>query len=383
MKLGLVGATGLVGQHFLKLLEQDLKFPLKELRLFSRQPKVCYFAGKQLKTQVLAPEAFKGLDVCFFSAGAEVSRVWAPQAVEQGTIVIDNSSAFRSDPDKLLIVPEVNADLLEDKAQIISNPNCSTIQLVVALKAIHKAFGLQSVHVVSFQSISGAGRQALEDLKQQSREILEGKQPYEQSLPLAKNPPQDSAKSTLSQDNSSPQDSAKSTLSQNNSSLQDSAKSTLSQQSNQQESIPSAFNCVPYIGPLAQNGFCEEEIKIMTESRKILNLPELAISAFTVRVPCLNGHSEWVRFSVTQNPTSIQELQKALLPYVKVLKNPPHARYASGKKEVFVGRLHKDSFLKNSWLMWLVADNLLKGASLNGLQIAEELWNIKSSARQP
>lgn len=323
MKIGIVGATGLVGQCFLRLLEEESKPFFKEIRLFSRRPRDCVFLGKKLKTEALNSKSFKGLDICFFSAGEEVSKVWAPQAVQEGVIVIDNSSAFRSDPDKLLIVPEVNAHLLKYKAQIISNPNCSTIQLVVALQALHKSFGLQSVNVVSLQSISGAGGQALENLKQESRDILDGKKHYEQ------------------------------------------------------EEADFAFNCVPFIGPLESNGFCKEEVKIMTESKKILNLAQLKISAFTVRVPSLNSHSEVVRCSLQKSPHSAEEVAQALSPYVRVLDSPPHARRASGKKEVFAGRIHKDSFGENSWLMWLVADNLLKGASLNGLQIARELCKIR------
>lgn len=324
MRLGIVGATGLVGQHFLNILEKKYSSSIEEVRLFSRKEKSCSFLSQEQKTRILRTSCFKGLDLCFFSADEEVSRIWAPKAVEEGVIVIDNSSAFRGDPDKLLIVPEINAHLLTYKPQIISNPNCSTIQLVVALQALHKFFGLQSVQVVSLQSISGAGKQALEDLKQQSQNILDGKEPYEQ------------------------------------------------------EKISFAFNCVPYIGSIAEDGFCKEEIKIMTESRKILNLPELPISAFTIRIPIWNSHSEVVRFSLNQLPTSKEEVISALSSYVQVLDPPPHARGASGKKEIFVGRIHKDSFGKNSWLMWLVADNLIKGASWNGLQIAEELWKIKN-----
>ena len=306
MKLGIVGATGLVGQNFLNILEKETNFSIKELRLFSRSQKACSFSGQKIQTKTLSQENFKGLDICFFSAGEEVSRVWAAKAVKEGVIVIDNSSAFREDPDKLLIVPEINAHLLKYKAQIISNPNCSTIQLVMALQALHKSFGLESAHVLSLQSISGAGKQALESLKQESRDILDGKKHYEQ------------------------------------------------------EEISSAFNCVPYIGSLNQDGFCTEEVKIMTESKKILNLPELQISAFTVRVPSLNSHSEVIRFSLKNQASTKEEIASALLPYIKVVTPPPHARGTSGKNGVFAGRIHKDSFGKNSWLMWLVADNLFK-----------------------
>ena len=323
MKLGVVGATGLVGQNFLSLLEKEKGFPAEEVRLFSRSPKACSFLGKPIQTQPLSSTAFNGLDICFFSAGADVSLKWAPQAVEQGVIVIDNSSAFRSDSDKLLIVPEVNSHLLNYKAQIISNPNCSTIQLVVALQALEKAFGLESVHVVSLQSISGAGAQALNKLKQDSLAILKGEKPYKQ------------------------------------------------------KEINHAFNCIPFIGNLNEEGFCSEEVKIMTESRKILKLPHLKISAFTVRVPCLNSHSEAVRFSIKKSADK-EEILSALSSYVEAPDLPPHARQADQEKEVFAGRVHADPSMKNSWWMWLVADNLLKGASWNGLQIAQELIKIRS-----
>ena len=323
MKLGVVGATGLVGQNFLKLLETEKSFPIEELRLFSRRSKFCSFSGRQIQTQPLSQSNFKDLDICFFSAGADVSLKWAPQAVEQGLIVIDNSSAFRSDPDKFLIVPEVNAHLLSYKPQIISNPNCSTIQLVMALQAIEKAFALESVHIVSLQSISGAGTQALEALKQDSLAILEGEKTYKQ------------------------------------------------------KEINHAFNCIPFIGDFNEEGFCSEELKIMTESKKILALPDLKISAFTVRVPCLNSHSEAVRFSIKKSADQ-KEILSALSSYVEISGKIPHARQADQEKEVFVGRVHKDPSMKNSWWMWVVADNLLKGASWNGLQIAQELVQIKS-----
>lgn len=325
MKLGVVGATGLVGRNFLNLLQKEKrKFPLEELRLFSKSSKVCSFLGREIQTESLDQKAFENLDICFFSAGADVSLKWAPQAVQQGVIVIDNSSAFRSDSDKLLIVPEVNAQLLNYRPQIISNPNCSTIQLAVALKPIEEAFGLSAVQVVSLQSISGAGRQALDSLKQDSLAILKGEKPYKQ------------------------------------------------------KEINHAFNCVPFIGALNDEGFCSEEIKIMMESKKILNRPDLKISAFTVRVPCLNSHSEAVRFSIKKSVKQ-DELLSALSSYVEI-SDCPHARQADQEKGVFVGRVHKDSSLDNTWWMWVVSDNLLKGASWNGLQIAEELIKLKPNS---
>ena len=329
MNLGIVGATGLVGRTFLKLLEEhtaeeNKSFPIEELRLFSRSSQSFSVLGKNLSTQPLSPEGFKGLDICFFSAGEHVSREWAPQAVQSGAIVIDNSSAFRMDQDKLLIVPEVNSHLLNLEPQIISNPNCSTIQLVVALKALDLSFGLNSVQVVSLQSISGAGNQALEDLKQESLDILTGKKNYKQ------------------------------------------------------KEMSHAFNCVPFIGPLQKEGFCKEEVKIMEESKKILNRPDLKISAFTVRVPCFNSHSEAVRFSISKS-VSQQELETALSKYVTVLDPPPHARQADQEKGVFVGRIHPDPSEEKTWWIWVVSDNLLKGASWNGFQIAEEIFKLKNS----
>lgn len=324
MNLGLIGATGLVGGAFLKILEKNSSFPIQELRLFSRSSQKFSVRGQSLSTEPLCVERLEGLDICFFSAGEAVSLEWAPQAVERGAVVVDNSSAFRMDQDKLLIVPEVNKHLLNTKPQIISNPNCSTIQLATALKALEDSFGLNSVQVVSLQSISGAGNQALEQLKQESLDILKGDKSYKQN------------------------------------------------------EISHAFNCVPFIGAIEDQGFCKEEIKIMQESRKILNRPDLKISAFTVRVPCFNSHSEAVRFSIKKS-ASWQELEKALSKFVKILDPPPHARQADQEKEVFVGRIHSDPSEENTWWIWIVADNLLKGAAWNGFQIAEEILKLKKN----
>ncbi len=327
MRLGIVGATGLVGQRFLDILS-PLKNEIKELRLFSRSKKNCEFNGQNLQTKLLKENCFKGLDICFFSAGKEISYKWCLQAEKEGVIVIDNSSAFRSDSDRLLIVPEINGDLLNYNPQIISNPNCSTIQLVMALHPLHQSFGLEEVRVVSLQSISGAGSVALEKLRKDSLHILESKKSYEQ------------------------------------------------------EEMDTAFNCVPYIGSISENGFCEEETKIISESKKIMQISDLKISAFTVRVPTLNSHGEIIWFSLKNSPSSVEAIEEVLTPYIEVHRadndtSLPHGRQASGKKSVFAARIHKDGLSKKSWVMWLVADNLLKGASLNGLQIAQKLWSIK------
>ena len=331
MKLGIVGATGLVGQAFLRHLRPFFQ-DIEELRLFSRSQPGCLFEGKRHKTRRLEEGCFKGLDICFFSAGAEVSRKWAPRGASEGAMVIDNSSAFRQEPDIPLITPEINGGLLEPKPQIIANPNCSTIQMVMALYPLHRAFGLKEVRAASLQSASGAGRQAVERLKSGTRDVLEGRRPYETSA-------------------------------------------------GGQEPAETAFNCVPYIGGIGEAGFCGEEEKIISESKKIMSAPDLKISAFTVRVPCLNSHGVAVWASLEKSP-SMREIREAMSPFVRLQREgeePPHGRMASGKKEVFVGRLRKDGLSENSWIMWIVADNLLKGASLNGLQIAENLWKKKTA----
>ncbi|MCY4512630.1 MAG: aspartate-semialdehyde dehydrogenase [Bdellovibrionales bacterium] len=327
MKLGIVGATGLVGQRFLKLLAR-LPASFEELRLFSRSQTSLFFNKKALHTQPLSSEGFKGLDICFFSAGADVSRKWAEEAVKRKAIVIDNSSAFREDPAIPLVVPEINSHLLQYKPQIIANPNCTTIQLVTALAPLQKSFQLKSVRVASLQSISGAGKKALDNLKEESRAILEGRENYEK------------------------------------------------------DDLSAAFNCVPYIGAINDEGFCEEEEKIMTESKKILELPDLKISAFTLRVPTLNSHGLVVWLTFHNPPTSLKDLKEALskAPLIKIQeegKPPPHGRQTSGRDSVFVGRIRKDPVEENGWILWIVADNLLKGASLNGLQIAEKLITLK------
>ena len=325
MKLGVVGASGLVGQAFLKLLEKS-NFHLEELRLFSQSQKKIKFQNKTLISTPIQAESFKDLDICFFSAGSSVSKQWAQKAVEAGSIVVDNSSAFRQASSSPLIVPEVNGNILEYKPQIIANPNCSTIQLVMVLGPLQK-LGLKKVRVVSLQSISGAGRQALNQLKTTSQQVLNQETTYKTTEPEY------------------------------------------------------AFNCLPLIGELGENGFCEEEMKIHHESRKILGLKDLDISAFTVRVPTLNSHSIVCSLDLDKEVTQ-KDLETILSQAqgVKLVTKDtgfPHGRHATEEAEVFVGRIHQDLNSKTSWFLWIVADNLLKGASLNSLQITEKLVRIK------
>jgi len=334
INVGVVGATGVVGEEFQKLLHQR-NFPIGELRLFASDKSAgtkMIFRDKKIDVQALSSGCFKGLDLVFFSSGDDISRDWAPRAVQDGAFAIDNSAAFRMKEDIHLIVPEVNGDLLpkKDKPAIIANPNCSTIQLVMALKPLDDDFGVTHVKVASYQAVSGAGRGGKDELLEQVKVHSEGR----------------------------------------------------GQMKKEVFAHPIAFNCLPHIGSFNDDGFSSEEVKIMKETKKILRKPNLYVSAFTVRVPTLNAHAEaaWVTFKrpVTREQL-IQSLEK--MDGVEVLDNPKEAQYptalmASGQDSVYVGRIHRDLEDENTWLMWIVADNLRKGAALNGIQIAERIFDF-------
>lgn len=334
LNIGVVGATGIVGQEFMKLLTER-RFPVEELRLFASEQSVgttISFRDQNIAVQALKPKCFDGLDLVFFSSGDDVSKEWVPVAVQAGAFAVDNSAAFRMNPEVSLIVPEVNSHCLPavSKPAPIANPNCSTIQLVVALNPIAKAFGLENVRVASYQSVSGAGKAGTEELLQQTKAHVNG-----QTSPAPATFP---------------------------------------------HSI--AFTNIPQIGGFDENGFCSEERKIMSETRKILELPKLKISAFTVRTPTLNAHSEAVWFTLSNDVTRtdlINCLKRA--PGIVVEDDPHSSKYplnsvASGKDGVFVGRLHRDLDDPKTWMMWVVSDNLRKGAALNGIQIAEQIFDL-------
>jgi aspartate-semialdehyde dehydrogenase len=326
LKVGLVGATGVVGETFINILEEYAQ-PIAEMRPFASQNSLglnIELAGKQWPVQVLKPGCFDGLDLVFFSSGDDISKEWAPQAVKAGAFAIDNSNAFRMDEGIHLVVPEVNGNLLNanSKAQIIANPNCSTIQLVVALKPLLDQFGLEEVTVSTYQAVSGAGLPGYEELLNQTKNFQQ-----------ADHEPKAFSKQIL-------------------------------------------FNCIPQIGSFGADGFSTEETKIMNESAKILSLPDLKISAFAVRVPALNAHSEAVWVTLKKEATK-DELVKALTSYegLAVLDQDfPTALEVSGEEPVFIGRIHQDRQNKKRWLMWVVSDNLKKGAALNGLQIVEKIY---------
>lgn len=335
ISVGVVGATGVVGETFMNLL-QERGFPVAELRLFASKSSLGQtrkFNGQEVPLRVLEDGCFKGLGLVFFSSGDDISKEWAPKAVADGAFAVDNSAAFRMNPEVALVVPEINSDLLprKDTPAIIANPNCSTIQLVVALHPLAKKYGLRSVRVASYQSVSGAGRDGIEELFNSTRQALEGEE----------------------------------------------------QESSAVFPAPIAFNCVPQIGGIDDQGFCTEEIKIMNETRKILRL-EIPVSAFTVRVPTLNGHAEAAWVTLDKNAQSAMEIEDCLaagegLDVLRQGQRPayPTQKMASGLDPVYVGRVHRDLYDPNTWLMWIVADNLKKGAALNGIQIAERVFDIK------
>ncbi|HRO68505.1 MAG TPA: aspartate-semialdehyde dehydrogenase [Pseudobdellovibrionaceae bacterium] len=334
LKIGVVGATGMVGTAFMDILGER-KFPLAELRPFASEAslgKKISLLGRDWPVQVLKPGCFDGLDLVFFSSGDDISKEWAPQAVKAGAFAVDNSAAFRMDPSVALVVPEVNGHLLSKgmKPVIIANPNCSTIQLVVALKPLSDKFGLEEVRVSSYQAVSGGGQAAHDELMFQVKDA-ENPSPKTRVFPH-----------------------------------------------------PILFNVIPQIGSFDDDGFCSEEVKIMKETRKILGLPELKVSAFTVRVPALNSHSESV-WATLKKEVSREDVANAIRTGEGlVLRDDPKRsvyptpRNVSGEDPVYVGRLHRDLENPKIWLMWVVSDNIRKGAALNGLQIAERIFDITS-----
>ena len=333
MKVAIVGASGVVGQTFLQLM-QERNFPLSSLKLFassSSRDKSLAFRGENLALEPVNKNSFKGLDLVFFSAGGMVSRQWAGVAQSAGALVIDNSSAFRMEEEVPLVVPEINISSVKQKsATIVANPNCSTIQLALTLYPLHRHFGIESVVVSSYQSISGAGKKAIEQLKADSLRIL-----------------------TENQENNTEDDDV-------------------------EERVNGyAFNCIPQIGELEDNGFCVEENKMMNETKKILSLPDLKISATSVRVPTFNGHCEalWVDL---KKPIAKKDIIQALARQkgLQVVKKQalPQTRFVDGWDDVYVGRIRSLNPIKDTgWNMWIAADNLRKGAALNAIQIAEQV----------
>ena len=330
--VAVAGATGAVGLEMIKVLEQR-KFPVGSIRLLASERSVgkeLLFSGKPVKVEKLTKDSFKGIQVALFSAGASRSLEFAPDAAAAGAVVVDNSSAFRMDPEIPLVVPEVNAHAIAQykKRGIIANPNCSTIQMVVALKPIHDVARIQRIVVSTYQAVSGTGLKAIDELLVQTRAILNQKS--EEIKPKV---------------------------------------------------YPHqiAFNCLPQIDVFLENGYTKEELKMVNETRKIMEDPTIRITATTVRVPVLHSHSESVNIETEKKLTS-QQVKEILAkaPGVVVVDNPalsqyPLAIHAAGKDETFVGRIREDESIPNGINMWIVSDNIRKGAALNAVQIAEIL----------
>lgn len=326
--VAVVGATGAVGEEMLKILDQR-NFPLKNIRAIASERsegKTVVFQGEKVKVENLATASLKNIDIALFSAGASISREFSPRFVKNGAVVIDNSSAFRMEREVPLIVPEVNPQAVERHKGIIANPNCSTIQMVVAINPIHKRSRIKRIIVSTFQSVSGTGRDAIIELRSQAENYLSGK-------PLVK------------------------------------------------KVYPHqiAFNLLPHIGSFLLSGYTEEEMKMVNETRKIMDDSSIKVTATCVRVPVFISHSESVTLETEEyiSPDEVREILSAA-PGVVVQDDPennvyPLPIYAAGKDEVFVGRIRKDESAENSINLWVVSDNLRKGAALNTIQIAELL----------
>ena len=326
--VAVVGATGAVGEE-MRLVLEERKFPIEKLSLFASSRS----AGKEYKykeekvvVRELKDDSFSGIDIALFSGGDEVSKHFAPLAVQQGTIVIDNGKYFRMDPQVPLVVPEVNPDDLKWHKGLIANPNCSTIQMVVALKPIYDEAGIERVVVATYQSVSGTGKEAIEELKNQAASIAKGKEFKIKAYPYQ-----------------------------------------------------IAYNVLPHIGSFKENGYTSEEMKMLKETRKILGDDNIRVAATTVRVPVYRAHSEVVHIE-TKKKISVQRTREILsaFPGIKVIDNPEKLEYplplfAEGKDEVFIGRIREDISTENGLVMWVVSDNLRKGAALNAVQIAELL----------
>jgi len=324
--VAVVGATGAVGRRMITTLEER-NFPVDRLVLLASPRsagQTLSFKGQPVPVGILTETSFEGLDFALFSAGATVSGKYAPLAVRAGCVVIDNSSAFRMEKNIPLVVPEVNPDAIPDQPGIIANPNCSTIQMVVALNPIHARYRIKRVVVSTYQSVSGSGQKAIAELTTQTTSVLESKNIKAQVYPHQ-----------------------------------------------------IAFNCLPHIDIFLENGYTKEEMKMVNETRKILADDSIQVSPTTVRVPVFYSHSESVNVE-TEEPISAEEVKKLLgdSPGIQIVDSPEQNQYplaidAEGRDEVFVGRLRDDISRDKAINFWVVSDNLRKGAALNAVQIAE------------
>jgi len=335
--VAVVGATGMVGQKMIEVLIER-EFPFKELKLLassrSADQKI-EAGGKRYTVEELTTASFAGIDFAFFSAGGDISKAFAPEAVKHGAVVIDNSNAFRMDPAVPLVVPEVNPDTVFEHKGIIANPNCSTIQMVVALKPLQDAVPIKRIVAATYQAVSGAGKEAVDELLEHSRSALEGRPINPERIP----------------------------------------------HKGAKRNFQLAFNCVPQIDVFVEDGYCKEEIKMINETRKIIGLPNLPVTATTVRVPVVTSHSIAVNVEFSGSLTA--EAARDLLagaPGVVLLDDPTELSYpmplhAADHDAVYVGRIRPDYSVEHGLNLWVVSDNIRKGAATNSIQIAELLIN--------
>jgi aspartate-semialdehyde dehydrogenase len=327
-RVAILGATGAVGAELLQLLEER-HFPISELKLLASERSAgqsISFKGKPTVVEAVTESSFADVDLVLASAGGSTSKRWAPVAVQAGAVVIDNSSAFRMDPSVPLVVPEVNPDAVLHHAGIIANPNCTTILLAVAIWPLHQVQPIRRIVVATYQSASGAGARAMAELKTQALAVLNDALPPTECFPY-----------------------------------------------------PLAFNLFPHNSSLNENGYCEEELKMLNETRKIFGVPDLCLSATCVRVPVLRAHSEAVNLEFSQ-PFSVAQAREliAQAPGVKLLEDWqrnyfPMPIEASGQDDVLVGRIRQDLSHPCGLELWLSGDQIRKGAALNAVQIAELL----------
>ncbi len=326
--LAIVGATGAVGREMIKVLE-DRDVAFDNLRLFATERSagtIMECKGEEYEVEVTNVEAFSDVDIALFSAGSSASKNLAPKLAKQGVTVIDNSSAFRMDPEVPLVVPEVNPDALEEHGGIIANPNCSTIQMVMALKPLYDKVGIKRLVIATYQAVSGTGKKAIDELEEQSKEVLAGKEAQKEVYP---------------------------------------------------EQI--AFNALPHIDVFFDNLYTKEEMKLVNETKKILSDDSLKITSTAVRIPVFTGHAEAVNIE-TEEKITVEETRKLLSDFsgVEVVDQPKDLKYPTQldteeNDNVLVGRIREDESIDKGLNIWVVANNLRKGAALNTVQIAELL----------
>lgn len=335
--VAVLGATGAVGREILKVLDEH-RFPVGELRALASERSIgqeVMFGNRPITVTLAEPKAFDGVDLVLASAGGSVSRRLLPEAVKRGAVCVDNSSAFRMDDDVPLVVPEVNPEAVAGHKGIIANPNCSTIQMVMALKPLHDAATIKRVVVSTYQSVSGAGKKGIDELSEQTIALL-NLRPYDVKVHAAR----------------------------------------------------IAFNCVPQIGAFAEDDYTEEELKLVYETRKIFNAPDLRVNPTAVRVPVFAGHSESINLEF-ERPITAEQAKELLSNFrgLTLIDNPQDKKYpmamdCAERDEVLVGRVRQDRSVENGLSLWVVADNLRKGAATNAVQIAKLLdawWNAASA----